>query len=167
MNNLLVRVFLTVIIVLTGCATTPQSANVYGIPVQGQGIVFALDISHSMDEKYAPTTFESYFQLKNFTDSMDTFLKGEELTKLESARKELARTLEAIPPQTKFTIIAFAGELVVWKPQLVQASVENKNSALSFLKQLSTKSDTVFMPAIERAFKIDGVNELFFFRREA
>ncbi len=87
-------------------------AQFYGLDIHADRMLFIIDRSGSMAEKY----------------------KG--ASRLRHVVAELSRTLEALPETSMFSIISYSDKAKVWQQQLVPATADHKRSAIGFLARM-------------------------------
>jgi len=110
----------------------------YNIPIHASRVVFVLDTSRSMG---ATGT----------------------VSRLEAAKRELAATIEKLPDDTLFTVIAFNSEVTRWQDRLRTASPGNKALAAAFVRAQRPNGKTATYDAIHAALGIDPNLEAIFF----
>lgn len=92
-----------------------------GIPTTSTNVLFIIDVSGSMDDLVVEVEkFQGYRDRKRFT----------------IVQTELLNTLDSLTDTTNFNIVAFATDLNVWKPRLVQGNVVNRDAAKAFVRSL-------------------------------
>ena len=79
----------------------------YGLPIQARRIVFVVDISGSM---HGP--------------------------RLAASERELNKTIDSLPEDASFSIVAFNNQVMVWKKNLVPATLASKQSAQQYVYNL-------------------------------
>jgi uncharacterized protein with von Willebrand factor type A (vWA) domain len=157
---------------LTGCAT---GSGVYGIPVQRERVVFVLDISGSMENKTEDTamgrasqaiTNAAEAQLNQYIPGWLTGLaRGEverQTTKLAGAKRQLIPTIEKLPTTATFNVVVFGTSVGLWQRNLVGATQAQKESAVAFLRQLSSGGNTAGLSALEQTFALGEVDQVIF-----
>ena len=80
--------------------------------------------------------------------------KGEK--RIERLKKELARTLRALPPDLRFGIVTFAGRTLAWGDRIVPATPENVEAALAWVEKSPLEFGTALHDGLERAFAHAG-----------
>ena len=112
--------------------TARESATVtyYDIPLTSRAVSFVLDTSGSMEARIGT---------------------GKE-TRLDEARRQLRRVLEAMPEQSRFNLIFFASSVRALDKALVPADVAHKKLAQDALAALTARGATNVFDALERAF---------------
>jgi hypothetical protein len=151
---------------LSGCAT---GSGVYGIPVQGERIVFVLDISGSMENKNENTARASDTAealLNQYVPNWLTRIPREEVnrqtTKLAGAKRQLIPTINNLPTIATFNVVVFGTGVRLWQRNLVGATQTQKESAIAFLQQLSASGSTDALSALEQTFEMREVDQIFF-----
>jgi hypothetical protein len=157
---------------LAGCAT---GSGVYGIPVQGERIVFVLDISGSMENKTEDTaigrashaiTGAAEAEVNKYVPGLLTRLGREEVsrqtTKLAGAKRQLIPTIDKLPTTATFNMVVFGTGVRLWQRNLVGATGAHKESAIAFLQQLSASRNTDALSALEQTFELREVDQIFF-----
>jgi hypothetical protein len=104
----------------------------YDVPLVGKGIVFLFDFSSSMVKS--------------------RLLKG--------AKRELCRTIGALPEGTQFTVIAFASKVWPYKLELQDATKENKEAARAWVMSLKNGANTSLDWALSRGYTIKGMDTI-------
>lgn len=102
-------------------------ASYYGLPLYAQRIVFVLDTSGSMAG-----------------------------LRLEAAKAELHKAIEALPGTVGFSIVVFNSEVGVWQKQLVPATPEAKRAAHLFVANQPAERQTATYDALQAAFLFDA-----------
>jgi hypothetical protein len=75
--------------------------------------------------------------------------------KLDLAREEIIRSLEVMNPEkTRFTIIAFAQKMTMWKEELVPTTPENVNEVSTWLRDLRGEKLTNVFGALDAAYDL-------------
>ena len=109
-------------------ARTPSSyASYYGMSIHAKRIVFALDISGSMNGP-----------------------------RINTAKRELTTAINALPEDAGFGIVIFNEVLNVWRPCMVEATAANKQNAAWFIANLIPSGNTATYDALEAAFRFDA-----------
>ena len=157
---------------LSGCAT---GSGVYGIPVQGERIVFVLDISGSMENKTEDTAIgkASHALANAAEDQLNTYIPpwltrigreefDRQTTKLAGAKRQLIPTINNLPTIATFNVVVFGTDVRLWQRNLVGATQTQKESAIAFLQQLSASGSTDALSALEQTFELREVDQIFF-----
>lgn len=99
----------------------------YGIPIGAKRVVFALDISRSMEQG----------------------------GKIDAAKRELCEVIRSLPPDVFFGIVAFHGQVHVWQGELMPANEANRKQAIQSVMSQETKGGTSSYDALEAAFELE------------
>lgn len=108
----------------------------YGVPILSKRIIFCLDISGSMSAR-----------------------SGAE-TRLEQAKKELARVLSALGKDVQVNLIFFDNRIEPWEAKLVPLKT-NLARALEKVKSLQPRGGTNIYDTLEKAFEDPSVDTIF------
>ncbi len=110
-------------------------ATYYGLKILSDRVLFIVDHSGSMDAGKPP--------------------------RIETARKELKKTLEELNPRTLFNIVGFGSGTTWWKDSEVKATKKNVAEALRFVDRLSVGGGTnvwdTLVEALEKNRLIDTI----------
>jgi hypothetical protein len=94
----------------------------FGAKTTSTSILFVIDVSGSMDELVV---------------ERERFRKApRDWRKLTVVQDELLRSVDALKPETSFNMIAFATDLHPWKKGLAPATLDDKDSARSWIRAL-------------------------------
>lgn len=110
----------------------------FGVEVESVRVVFVIDISGSMEEPAV---------------NLD-------ISRMELVKQELARTIEDLRPETRFTVIAFNSKIVPMWPSLYAATPQNIAKAVKWVRGLAPRSTTWTQEALEAAFGIKEANAI-------
>lgn len=127
----------------------PGGASYHGLPIDGSSVLFVVDVSQSMHVMMA---------------GKDKAEEAAPESRLERALTELARTLQILPPDTQFNIVAFAGRLELYAEEPVLASPERVQEAITWLNARKMNLGTRVHDALEIAFHLSGrgVEDVYF-----
>ncbi len=128
---------------MTGVGPRKQYPRFFGIEILSQRIVFLLDTSMSMREADPGPG-----------DRPDR-------KRLERLQSEARRLMNSLPPDTKFTVIAFSSKVKSLSGSLLQATAANKSRAFKFIDNFQAEGQTHTDEALEAAFRIKGVRTIF------
>lgn len=117
-----------------GPPPTVEGARYYGFPVRSSRITFVVDVSRSMGWN----------------------------GRLESAVGELQQVLRALPPSTRFNVIAYSDGATAWRPGLEPATPANVRRALAFVGRLAPDNGTNSYEALARAFADEETDTIYF-----
>lgn len=99
----------------------------YGIPIGAKRVVFALDISRSMEQG----------------------------GKIDAAKRELCDVIRTLPADVFFGIVAFHGQVHVWQGELMPANETNRKQAIQSVMAQETRGGTSSYDALEAAFGLE------------
>ena len=164
---------------LVSCTTT----GLYGVDVNGENVVFLLDVSPSMEgvqevqlwkietkgivddaTRYGTNKIDQESPIPGIGLAIYQALNNElseRLSKLGGAKRALSETINDLPPTTKFTILTFSNNVSYWQHELVPATGENKLLAKAFLSEINTSSETRIGEALKAALSINGIDEIY------
>ena len=127
----------------------PGGASYHGLPIEGHSVLFLIDVSQSMHVMMA---------------RKDEAEKAKPESRLERALTELSRTLQALPPDMRFNIVAFAGRLELYADESVLASPKQIQEAITWLNARKMNLGTRIHDALEMAFHLSGhgVEDIYF-----
>ena len=130
------------------------SAGTYDIESCTHQMIFVIDTSISMNEEIDPELrkeAESVTGRRKQDDKRKDIDWSKIKTKLDLARAELTRTIEALPADMWFTIISYSTDVHPWKEEIVPADAKNKGLAVRFLEELSCDKLTNIFGAFDAA----------------
>jgi hypothetical protein len=84
-------------------------------------------------------------------------------SRIDRARRELEAALEALPPDAEFDIVAFHDSVTSFSPRLVRATIESKQAAILFARNLVATKDTNCYDALSLALEADPNLEAIYF----
>ncbi|MEO6597783.1 MAG: HEAT repeat domain-containing protein [Planctomycetota bacterium] len=115
-----------------------------GIPVQGTRVVFVLDLSGSMDWQMDEDTGDG---------------RKKRSIRLDFAKQELGRAMDAISPNAQFNLVTFNGEAKadVWEKGLVPANEKNRERFRKKVNQLKALGGTNLWAGLEEALKVKSL----------
>lgn len=118
------------------------ASTYYGVPVGSDRVVFVLDISMSMRMRRHPGGPR----------------------RIELAREELAKTIEDLPPEARFNVVAFStGHVCLQGRGLLEATPGNKRRARRWVRGLVPAGGTNSYGALKAALlRFPGADTLFF-----
>jgi len=102
---------------------SPGSKTFAGIPTTSTRVVFVIDVSASMNDVVVD---REKFRDRNYPS----------FQRLDIVKTELINTIDSLDGSTYFNIIAFASKIRTWKKWLVRGNINNRASAISFVKSL-------------------------------
>jgi len=138
----------------------------YGIKIYSKRIVFVIDLSGSMRDKYTGKKPKKNRVVtlsgtgKNKNRVRKAVLPWRRIkTKWDLAREQLIFTLKQIDPKTSFNIVWYNKKVWAWKKTLVLASPGTVSAASKMLRKLKPKDATNIYGALKRGFALDGVSD--------
>lgn len=120
-----------------GNAGNMGTGSYYGVPLLSDRITFCLDISGSMGAKVADTT------------------------RLEQAKGELIKAIEALKKGVRFNMIFFETRVNPWKTKLQELSPANVKEAVTRVKGLQPTGGTNIYDTLEKAMEDPDVDTIF------
>jgi hypothetical protein len=144
----------------------PVDNSIYGVPIKSDRILFIIDISGSMIHKtenpQAPTppapkgpiTPKEGEKEKPPPPPPEEVMSG---PKIDVAKHELKKAIEKLPKTAKFSVVAFNHTTLVWKESPVEATPENKEEALKWVRGMKASGSTYSDGALRVGFRIAGL----------
>lgn len=123
------------------------SSEFFGIRLRGERIVFVIDVSGSMAQPTSPDG-----------TTTDPELRG--ASRMEVAKAELARALQALPESVAFEVVTFDSTVRSFGRGPEAASPGRLKKALDFVARLRPGSQTNLWDALERALGFEEVDTL-------
>lgn len=123
---------------------TTVASGFCGIPVQGTRVVFILDLSGSMDWPM---------------DEVGADGKKKRSIRLDFAKRELHRAMDAISPNAMFNLVTFNGDdkAESWSKDLVVATDKNRERFKKYVDGLKARGGTNLWSGLEDALKIKSL----------
>jgi hypothetical protein len=127
----------------------------FGTTLSSMRFVFIIDISGSMNliDPSKDSGGDADSEGKTTPTEQAEKISAQEKTRLGRTKRELINVISAISKDAKFNIIAFNHEIKSWKPDMVDASDENKQAAIEFVRGLAADGLTHTDDALREAFK--------------
>ena len=125
----------------------------YGIETRSQRIAFVIDMSGSMKHKTE--------QLKKgpITGKKKSESSVGGKTRWDVARNELKRAIRNLNSKAYFAIILFNHSVQPWQEEMIQATPDNKKSAIEMIDKINPRGATYSLGALREAFGLAGVGE--------
>jgi hypothetical protein len=163
-----------------GAAIAPEPAEIYGIKIRSNRVVFLLDSCGGMDGAFSRQTpapakapepkkadepkkaagkrggdpVEEAARVK--ADELRRRIEGRPgRKKIDDMKREFASAVTALDPHVLFGVVWYDNEPRTWKEELVQATWQNKAACLQDLEKASTigTNGTNFWGALEMALR--------------
>ena len=131
--------------------TTSDGTGLYE-RITSERVIFVIDLSRSM-------TAEGPVHAADGKVAKDRPV----LSRLAYVRRELVAAIEAqLGPAVRFNVIAFGTTVHPWKPQLVEATPDNKKAVTAWLAGLEVEDDTSSYDALAAAFTDRAADTIYF-----
>lgn len=111
-------------------------AEFFGIKIVSHRVIFIIDVSGSMSEQ------------------LRTMYVGEQgPTRIDVAKKELAKAVEGLDPKALFNIISFSSDMARWREDgIASPTKQDRADALQYIERLGAGGGTNIYGALEMAF---------------
>jgi len=140
----------------------------YGVPIEDGGVAFLLDVSGSMAERTplrvpAGTVKpdEAWRSGTGQTNSRRTVPSAPQISKMESARRELLHALSSLRDGTNFTIITFGNVAAEWPGGARTMGSASISRAREYVASMSAAGATPMAEALQLGFQVPNVQTLF------
>ncbi|MBI5361399.1 MAG: VWA domain-containing protein [Planctomycetes bacterium] len=155
-----------------------SSVTYFGKPVVSKRIIFIVDISGSMSEAASQGLAQKAVESNNAGNAgaqgisvppntpqkkIDDLSKLRDqnnqravANKMDAVKKELIKTILALPHDVFFTIIFYSQAPSAWKEELCKAIPQNKLDAIEAIEKQSPNGQTNIYDSIEMAFKMSA-----------
>lgn len=122
-----------------------SAAEFFGIRIESHRVVFIIDVSGSMQ---APTR--------------GRYVDEPGKPRIEVAKKELAKAIEALEDNSLFNILPFSNGVEAWIEDGIEASKEStREDALEYVSRLGPFGGTNLFGSLEAAFEDEDVDTIF------
>jgi VWA domain-containing protein len=136
------------------------SVSFFGIPLAGaQDVVFVLDRSGSMALVSAGVSGKDLGmgEITSVVASLGASIVNDKMhgplpSKMDVAKGELIRTLQAMPDGTRFSIVFFDDKLATFSSSLVTLDPNSRGAAIGFIRGIQTGGSTAAVPAMRLAY---------------
>ena len=144
----------------------PVDNTIYGVPIKSDRVLFIIDISGSMvhpttnPQAPTPSAPKPPVTPKEGEKEPPPPPPPEEVMsgpKIDVAKHELKKAIEKLPKTAKFSVIAFNHATLVWKEAPVDATPENKEEALKWVRAMKATGSTYSDGALRVAFRVAGL----------
>lgn len=130
---------------LTLQTEAPRTGYYYGIPQEGQSIIYVIDCSGSMKASVkAPE--------RKGNDYVDA---GED-SRMEACKEALSKAIATLRPEHKFNIISFNDLPHTYEEKLIKATRGEIKRAQEWIQELKPSQSTNIHDSLERAFRFAG-----------
>jgi HEAT repeat protein len=149
------------------------TAVYYGLRVISKNICFVIDCSESMVEAYAPAgesetppapepkTAPKAPKKSGAAPAAGEASKKGMISKMEVAKRELAKVLNSLPAGVRANIIRFNSMVEAWKEALTLLDGAVKKEALEYTKASVPEGMTNLYGALEEAFKDQRIDTIY------
>lgn len=120
-------------------------ASFWGMPIVSRRVVFVLDTSGSMMQKF----------------NQATRYGAKEGTRLSAAKAQLIGALRLLPDGTLFNIITFDTRGDRWKDEMVVLGDATRREARTWVEALGTRGATNVFDALDKAFQLEDVDTIY------
>ena len=127
-----------------------KTDHFYGEQIQSERVCFVLDISGSMELPMG------------IKDNDASTARPGAPTRMEAAKKELAKVVRVLPDGTLFNIIFFETKVIALNETLVRMSKGMRQKSLRFISDQFAIGSTALYPAIKLAFDDPLVDTIYF-----
>jgi hypothetical protein len=118
--------------------------------------------THRADNTRAGQFFGSKIHSTRVVFVVDASKSMQSNKRIVNAKDQLVAAIGGLPVGARFTVLAFAKELSLWRPELQAATAENRAAAQGFVRALELQLQTRSLEAIERAFQIKDADTIVF-----
>jgi hypothetical protein len=118
----------------------------FGVPVVSKRVVFFVDVSSVMKDE-------------------DAVVDGKKVARLDAVKRELTACVNALEPDAKLNIVAFAKSATAWKPSksgLVAATPGAKQEAAKWIASLAADGPTDTEAGLKELFQNGEANTVLF-----
>ncbi|MCX7702951.1 MAG: HEAT repeat domain-containing protein [Planctomycetota bacterium] len=129
----------------------------FGTTVASKRIIFVIDVSGSMNEEYKK---KDGWSPQTGLPSEDE-KGGRKVTKIEMAKKELISAIEKLQRDVKFNIIFYNQQYNAWRQQIIEATYNNKQAAIEFVRHFTAEGRTNIYDTLEFALNDKEVNTIY------
>ncbi len=129
--------------------TAPKggSGYYYGIPQEGESILYVIDCSGSM----VVSMDDPQFQNRQPVPARDPAK-----SRIEACKRELARAVSELAPGTRFNIVAYNDVPFRYKAKLLVADEASLKAAQAWIRDLGASQTTNIHDAMQTAFEFAG-----------
>ncbi len=118
---------------------TGRYGNFFKVKFDSLRVVYVIDISGSMLAA---------------VDDFEDLHPAPGKSRIDLARREVKASLNALPPESSFNLIAYSDVVLPWNDRNVPATAENKKGAFEWLDGLAAVGQTNIFDALDTAFHL-------------
>jgi len=118
----------------------------YGIKLYAKAVGYVLDISQSMEQGFRVS--------EGIQEKLGRTYNG--TSRIEVCREELAQSITALDPRTRFNIVFFNDKVRSWKDAPVPAAPTTKDSAISAIRNAAIGGQTNHYDALKEILQMRG-----------
>lgn len=141
-------------------STSYDKATYFGTTVDSKNVVFIIDVSGSMSERYEKKGDKTKFGGTTADPDKKEPGDGRTVTKIEVAKKELIRCIKKLERDVKFNIMFYNQAFSAWQKtddrtgsKIIPATPRNKRAAIEFIMTFSPSGRTNIFDTLEFAMK--------------
>jgi len=130
-------------------AANASIATFYGLQVLSDRVYFVCDVSGSMESAAQPREGRS-----RTPGSAGT-------TRMEVARTELARAVEAFPAGDLFNLVLFESSVRIWQDELTEMDEDEREDSLEYINEIRSGGGTAIYDGLIAAFEDPRTDTIF------
>jgi len=120
------------------------TSEFFGIKIESHRVVFILDVSGSMSES-----------------TRGSYVGANGVPRMDVAKSELIKALEALDPRSFFNIVVFSGGVSSWSDELAELTQETLEDAKTFVTRLGANGGTNLFGALKLAMSDPNVDTVY------
>ncbi len=120
----------------------------FGIPVEGNRILFIVDLSGSMS-----------FPMEDAAATTSSQGQPEIKTRLDYAKRQLTQTVDKLPEETLINFVTYNGnpKAKIWAKEMVEATRKNKDRARKFIAELRADGGTNMWAGLNEGLRMKSL----------
>jgi hypothetical protein len=126
-----------------------RTTDFYGIRTRSKRVVFAIDISRSMQDAAKETP-------PGKGGPRDPYPSPKANSKIAIAQWQLHRAIADLPADASFAILVYSESYRAWLPQMAEATPKNKTKAHEFVDGIVANGTTNIADSLDKAFEVAG-----------
>lgn len=139
-----------------------KAQEYYGVPIEDGGVAFLLDVSGSMAERtLVRGPARDVKGDEGWRSGRRTVTSAPQISKMESARRELLHALSSLRDGTNFTIITFGNRAAEWPGGVSTMGSASTARARAYISGMSAGGGTPMAEALQLGFQVPNVRTLF------